>query len=282
MYECKFVSTSGTTFNFGYSYGTIFDLSPLGELDVEFGTSQGYQQTGTTVESQSLQGVSREITGVFLDYSNTDLAQRMQKVFKPRAQGKLYFNDSYYCECYVQKTPAISLSSRNIRRFSLMLYCPYPYWMGASSAVYQIGGYEAAFEFPVCYDEHTYGIKNSSGHTNVYNEGQVEIPFSVTFTSDAESTGYGIQNVYTGDFLKLDDALESGEIMTVYFEDGRLKIEKTVDNSTEDAFYTLTEDSTLFELDVGDNLITPIADSGLDNLSVHISINPAYVGVIAT
>lgn len=280
MYECRFVTTDGDTFYFGYDYGTIFDVTPLSELDVEVSTSQGFQQVGTIVESETVGGVSREIKGVFLNWQNTSLIQSMLQIFTPGTHGKLYFNDEAYCDAVVQKTPALTLKNRK-RTFDLLLYCAYPYWVDTESITSDIGGYTAAFEFPVCYDEHTFGIKNEDQYAVITNTGMVEVPCSVTFTASADVVNYGIENVYTGDFLKIDDTLESGQKVNVYWDEGRLKIEKTADGVTTNIFSLLDEDSTLFYLDVGDNVIKQFADDGNANLIVHITINPAHVGVIA-
>ena len=170
MYNCTFVSTTGTTFYFGYEYGTIFDLTPLSEVEVELSTSQGFMQTGTTIEAETVTGISREITGVFIDYTDTELVQTMLDTFAPGVHGILYFNDTYYCECAVQKAPDVLLSKKK-RTFSLMLYCPYPYWLESGDSTFAIGGYTAAFEFPVCYDSHQFGITNNSTYVNCKNTG---------------------------------------------------------------------------------------------------------------
>ena len=37
----------------------------------------------------------------------------------------------------------------------------------------------------------------------------------------------------------------------------------------------------LFSLAVGDNIIKMTADSGVDNLAAYVTLNPAFVGVLA-
>lgn len=279
MYNCTFETTDGNTFQFGYEYGTLFDLDPISELDVDISTSQGFQQIGTTIEAETVGGVSREIKGVFLDYTNTTLAYEMLTVFTPGTHGKLYFNDTLYCDCAVQKTPAISLVNRK-RSFSLMLYCAYPYWVDSEETSYSIGGYTKSFSFPVCYDEHSFGEVNGDLYISCENSGMVEIPYKVVFTSATVAEGYGIENVGTGDMIKLNDTLVSGETVTIYREEGKLKIEKEADGETEDIFSTLDEDSTFFSIPVGTSTLAKFADSGSSGLSVELYIQPAYTGVV--
>ena len=271
---------SGATFYFGYEQGTIFDIDPLSEVDVEISTSQGFRQTGTTVEAEAVEGVSRQIKGVFIDGTDTVLPKEMIDAFAPGVHGKLYYNNDYYCECVVEKTPAMTLKNRK-RTFELMLYCPYPYWLNVSSIISQIGGYTAAFSFPVCYDSHIFGVVNDSLITDVYNSGNAERPISVKFSCLTEVSNYGIENVETDEFLKLNDTLSIGEVVNVYWDDGKLKVEKTVDGVTSNIFSLLDEDSTLFYAAVGSNIFQQFADEGTDQLIVYVTMTEATAGVAA-
>ena len=282
MYNCKFVSSSGNTFNFGYTYGTLFDVDPLSELDVDITTSQGFLQNGDIVEAETVSGVSREIKGVFVDYSKVYLAKNMLDVFAPGAHGNLYFNSEYYCECIVQKTPAIELNGRK-RTFSLMLFCPQPYWYKVGGSTTEIGGYVGAFELPVCYDSHTYGEKNSEVYVNCYNSGGISTWYEVTFkTESGDLNNYGIENIYTGDILKINDTLSYGEETKVYRDEGKLRVVKTVDGESTDILALLDDESTLFTMSPGDNVIEHFADEGTDDLVTTFTLNPAYVGVVAS
>lgn len=280
MYNCRYESDNGHTFYFGYAYGTIFDLDPISQVDVDISTAQEYQQIGTIIEAETVGGVSREINGVFLDYTNTELVSDMLSAFVAGKQGKLYFNDNYYCECSVQKTPQIYLKNRK-RSFSLMLYCAYPYWLYAKQSIYYSGGYTDCFEFPVCYDSHAFGVAESETYITCINDGMVEVPYKAIFTCSVSCEGYGIKNTSTGDILRFDDTLLSGETLSVYKEKGKLKIQKTVDGETVSAFDLLDNDSTFFSVPVGTSQIARIADSGLTGLKVVLYVRPVITGVIA-
>lgn len=282
MYMCKFISTGGDKFCFGYDYGTLFDLDPMGELDVDVNTSQGFLQTGTAIESETVEGVSRELSGVFVSDQSEALAREMMDIFAPGTHGQLYFNEDYYCDCVVEKTPYILLTLDNRRRsFDLMLYCPYPYWLSVSETSYGIGGYTAAFELPVCYDTHIFGERNVAVYTDCNNSGSVERPLEATFTSMSSTTNYGLENISTDEVIQLNDTLVSGEKMHVYWEDGKLRIEKTVGEETENDFSVLDEDSDFFTLAPGENILKQFADEGADQLVVVVKVTPAVVGVVA-
>lgn len=124
MYSCVFVDDDDNDryFWFGLKCGVIFDMDPLGDVDVDIDSEQSYRQIGENIVGYSLDGVSRDLEGVILDmYINgvtnhnmnpnpymaynkdidTDAkyhytgpygtAKRMLYVFSPGRTGKLYF-----------------------------------------------------------------------------------------------------------------------------------------------------------------------------------------------
>ena len=284
MYNCTFVADSGYSFYFGYENGVLFDVDPLSELDVNISTSQGFLQVGDMVVAETVNGVSREIKGVFVDYSDTTLPWKMIDVFAPGTHGNLYFNDEYYCECVVKKAPAIQLKNRK-RTFSLMLFSPYPYWISVTSEVYVIGlNYEAAFEFPVCYDEHTFGIRSEDTITTVTNSGNIDLQISIEFTSTVEVSYYGIIDVNTGDYLQINDTLETEAVVNAYWEKGSLRVQKTYGGETTDILALLDEGSTLFSVSAGENeyQVYDSFGSGIDSyLIAKITMAYALSGVVA-
>ena len=74
MFDAIFKASNGLTFSFGYAAGVLWSITPLGDLPVDLETSQGYQQVGATVESRSISGVTRTVTGRIL--RNQDYCKR--------------------------------------------------------------------------------------------------------------------------------------------------------------------------------------------------------------
>lgn len=66
MFDAVFTSSTGQSFAFGYKASVLWSCDPLGDLPVDLETSQGYQQVGAPVESRSISGVTRTITGRIL------------------------------------------------------------------------------------------------------------------------------------------------------------------------------------------------------------------------
>lgn len=279
MYNARFLNTeTGRSFQFGYQYGTIFDIDPLDGVEVDISTSQGFQQTGVTVENRSVGGVQRQIKGVILGAAN-NAKNSMMNVFWPMATGRLFFNEKYYCDAVVKTAPAIGVKDTS-PSFVITLFCHYPYWLDVNEHGYIAGGYTPAFRFPVNYGTpHRFGTRNPSAFVNCYNGGVVDLPYIATFTALAPVENYGIINAVTLEETKINGTLNIGEKTVIRRENGRLIVEKTVDGVTTDIFSALDEDSDLFVMRPGDNPIKATADSGADSLIVSIAFSDAFAGV---
>ena len=84
MFDAIFTASSGQSFSFGYKAGVLYSIDPIGDLPVELETSQGYQQVGATVESRSISGVTRTITGRILR-NTAYLKRQLRDIFTPGA-----------------------------------------------------------------------------------------------------------------------------------------------------------------------------------------------------
>ena len=277
MYNARIETNAGAVIRLGYKDGIIFDISPLSGVDVTLATSQGYQQIGETVESQSARGVSRTIRGTFIGDTAEARAREMLRALPVFTTGRLIFDDRYFCNIYVQKTPYVVHSSSDGKyTFSMMVYCETPYWLDTKGSMYTLGGYTPAFSFPVMYNQHIFGTRNASAFTNCYNGGAVDVPFVAKFTTSAEASGIGLINVHTLEKLKLDIMLTMDDEIVIRRENSRLFVEL----NGADAFSILDENSDLYYMHPGDNVLRATADSGLEALQVSISYNAAETGVV--
>ena len=276
MYNAKILLDNGKEIKLGYEYGIAFDIDPINGVNIDLGTSQGFQQIGETVESQGVGGISRKITGVIMsDFAAKNLLNSI-RLFDT---GKLIFNERYFTEFYVKQTPEVVKKSGGKIVFSMLIFSPYPYWFSTVENAFVLGRYEPAFSFPVIYDTHQFGVRSDNVFVNAINNGTAKQPFKARFTSSLESSGYGVANALTGEMIRLNDTLGIGEVVDVYRKDGRLIVEKTTGSEKENIFYTLDEDSDLLWINVGDNILRPFADSGEVNLEVSVTFNDAFVGV---
>lgn len=276
MYSARIETDAGKIVRFGYEFGNVFDISPLSGVDVTFGTSQGFQQIGETVETQSAGGVSRTIRGTFTGDNPEAAARTMLRSLPLFTTGRLVFDDKYFCRIHLQKTPYVHRSSAGKYTFDMMVFCETPYWLNIRSDEYVVGGYKAAFSFPVVYDAHLFGVKDDSAFVNCKNDGAMDVPYSAWFTTDTETTNFGLVNIYTLEHITLNMTISIGDMVQISRENGRLYIRR----GDEDVFFALDESSDLFMMHPGDNVLRMTADSGLNGLKASIAYNAAEIGVI--
>ena len=279
MYSAVFESKNGEKYVFGVNGGTVFDMDVASGASIDIGTSQGFTQIGETVESQKVSGKVIAVNGVIYQSVN-EMKNRMRRVFAPFASGRLVFEGKYYIYVYVKSTPTFSPVKGN-GKFSMQLFAPYPFFLSLDEKSIGIGAIEPKFSFPVNYEEpHIFGLKQAEKYKNVFNAGDVIVPFKVTMAASGTSENPTITNLKSSEFLKLNGTLNVGDSVAIYRDDqGVLRAELKSNGESIDIISWIDEKSSLFDLAVGDNLISATDERGGDNLSTRFYYNPAVVSV---
>ena len=275
----KLVTDAGAVLHLGWDYDAPYNLDPLNGIDVDIQTAHGINQTGDTVDRQRVGGVSRTMSVVFWGDHALDNARRFAKKLPYYTSGTMYFGDAYFTRFVVQKTPYFS--SYTEPRCSLMLYSPKPYWYGLTATASVLGGYQPAFSFPVCYDSHIYGIKRDGTAAVLRNDGSLPVPFTATLRCDMPVTHPKVVDLQTGAFIGFDLTLQPDETLEIYRSTSdRLACTLTRAGVTENIFSKLDEDSTLTELQPGDNVLSMQAENGSGYLQASVSFYPMEAGIL--
>lgn len=74
--------------------------------------------------------------------------------------------------------------------------------------------------------------------------------------------------------------MQDGDVIRLWREDGRLRIEQIIDGETFNAFELLDESSTLWTLRHGTRAWTRTADSGMTALYLTLSFSAAYASLV--
>lgn len=280
MYSATFVKENGDTYLLGTNNNIVFDIDGLSGIAVDIGTSQGSAQVGESVETQSVNGKTLSVKGhIFSDIQNGK--KMLRKAFAAFQHGRLVFGD-YYIYVYVQEAPTFS-PIKNNGAFTMMLFAPYPFFRSINTASGEIGKITPQFSFPVTYSSsstHVFGTRSAQKYANFVNNGDMEVPFSVTFIADSTSTNTTLTNLQTLEKLAISGSLTSGQVLRIYRNDnGVLKAELTSAGVTTDALAMIDETSNLWYLHVGDNLLNISDSQGANNISVTVEYNEAVGGV---
>ena len=275
MFEAVFENDNGKVFTFGPNGSNWFGMNIGDAVDITLGTSQGFSQIGETVETMSAGGRTIDVTGKLFG-NIVERKNALRNVCAPLSTGRLVFNRTHYIRVYVKSPPSFS-AVKNNGLFKMQFYAPFPYFSTFGESHNLIGGIQANFRLPVNYSKpHRFGTRSSDRYTNIVNAGDIRVPFKLILRSEGVSTNPTVTNLTTFAFLRVNGTLNSGEYITVYRDNSNvLRAELTQGNVVTDVIDWLDDDSSLFELESGDNLINASDDQGGVGLVVSFSFNPA-------
>ena len=279
MYNVVFENDNGSKYYFGVNGATVFDMDLGSGVPVNIGTSQGFSQVGETMQSRTVSG--RTITAKGAVYGNVpEKKTTMRKILSPFSCGRLIFDGQYYIRVCVKYPPTFS-TVKNDGRFTMQFFAPYPFFKSLSEKNIEIGSIKPLFSFPVNYSiPHKFGERSDARYKNIFNDGDVKVPFSIYLNSSGTSTNVVIANLATFKKIKLNGSLNSGDSVNIYRDnDNILRAELTSDGNTSDIISWIDESSDLFELEVGDNLISANDDEGGSSLTAKITFSHAVVAL---
>lgn len=272
----RYVNDNGDSVVFDYAGGYLIN-KPTGidTLSVSLSQAKGINQTGATIQSTNIQPRPVTITGFFVGDMQTENKEKLISVIRPDLGGKLYADD-FYLNVWPTATPTIEAKPHSAR-FQLSLLAAYPYWCKDDSVTTVLAGVQNLFKFPWNLSRsYQFGQIMETKFMNVFNSGQVPVPFTATFTAKGDILSPKITNATSGKFLLIKKALVSGERLEVKITHDRTHVTSNVDGDCRGA---LSLSSNLFELGVGDNVLKPEAESGLNNMQVDIDFAIEIVGI---
>lgn len=244
-------------------------------VSVSISEAQGIGQTGTTIRSANVQSRPVNISGIIVGGAQAEKKERLLEVVRPDLGGKLYCDD-YYLECRPTETPTIEAKSA-MAKFQFSLLAPYPYWMKSENAYAALSGVEKRFKFPWNISRpYRFGEVVVKKFISIHNSGQLEIPYTVTFTALDVVENPQIIDARTNNYLLVNKSMVAGERLVVEITHDRVYVTSSVDGECRGA---LDLGSKFWRLRVGDNSIKPEATSGKNNLQVSIDYAVEKTGV---
>lgn len=272
----RYVNDNGDSITFVYKKGYLINKpSGIDTVSVNLAQAQGINQVGGTVESKTVQPRPVTISGIIVGAEQTARKEVLMSVIRPDLSGKLYADD-YYLNVHVTATPVIEPRSK-FAHFQFSITAPYPYWQKDSSVAQALSGVQKQFKFPWNISRaYRFGQWMETQFMNVLNNGQVPVPFTATFYAKDAVENPKIIHVTTGEVLLLNKSMVAGERVVVEITHDRTYVTSSVDGNIRGA---LDLDSTLFRLGVGDNVLKPDADSGLNQMEVQLNFATEIVGV---
>ena len=272
----RYVNADGAEITFLFDHGYLINKpNGIDTVSVTVNESYGINQVGTSVNSEHVESRPITFSGKVVGDGQDAKKKRLLDVVRPGGAGKLYCDD-YYINVRPTATPTVGPETRNAS-FQFSLLAPYPYWCKDDTQTETIMGVEKRFKFPWNMSrQYRFGEPWRKKFVNVYNSGQTEIPFRITLVSLAAAKNPRIQNAVTGQFLLINKDMVPDERLVIDITHDRTSVYSSVDGDCRGA---LDITSNLFRLNIGDNVLKPTADSGLDDMQIEVTFAPEIVGM---
>lgn len=271
-----YVNENGQSLVLDAEHGFIIN-KPAGidTLAINHAQAQGINQVGSTIQSSNVQSRPVVVNGYMVGHSYVSSKDQLLSIIRPDLSAKLYADD-YYLDVRPTATPVIGPESF-FAPFQFSLIAAYPYWQKDSSASATLSGVRKSFKFPWNISRaYRFGEVISAAFINIYNEGQVPIPYTVTFSAIDTVVSPKLIEADTNEYLLLNKSLVAGEKVVVEITHERTYVNSSIDGECRGA---LDLGSSFFRLKVGDNVIKPEATSGKSNLNVKIDFAAEIVGI---
>lgn len=279
----KYINENNESLTFTYESGYLIN-KPQGidMLSISHAQAQGINQVGSTFQSSNVQSRPITIIGKLVGPYQQTNKTRLLSVIRPDLSARLYADD-YYLEVRPTATPTIE-PRPDFARFQFSVIAAYPYWMKDATASATLSGVHKMFRLMDSLKNKQWNISRAyrfgevinAAFINLVNNGQVPVPFTVTFTAIDTVVNPKLIEASTNEYLLLNKSLVPGEKVVVEITHERTYVTSSVDGECRGA---LDLGSSFFRLKVGDNVIKPEASSGRTNLKVEINYAEEIVGV---
>ena len=272
----KYVNENGESITFTYNAGFLIN-KPVGidTLQVSLSQATGIDQVGATIQSANVQPRPVTVSGILVgDFQNNN-KEKLLSVVRPDLTAKFYADD-YYLNVMPTSTPTIDPTAK-FAKFQFSVLAAYPYWQKDENAKVELSAIEYGFKFPWNISkEYFFGRVVEAQFFTIVNNGQLPVPFTVTFFARGDCVKPKLTNVNTGKFMEINKSLIAGERVVVEITHDRTYVTSSVDGDIRGA---LSLKSTLNRLDVGDNVLKPEAEEGRKQLEVSINFATEIVGI---
>lgn len=266
------------------------DFTGADGTNTEITKTKGVGQDGSTINNVSLSDRNMQILGVIKGQSKEEIARyraKLLQVFNPKVKGWLqyeYGDVKRRIRCQVENAPKFTkkFTGYKYQDFLINLICPNPFWQDITESKTDISTETGNLEFPleIPAEGLELSIRTISFITNIYNPGDVETPIKVKLRATGTVINPIIENLDTGEFIRIKRTLLEGEALEINTDFGNKRVEIIKpDGSRENVFHYIDYKSTFFQLAGGDNTIKYDAELGENNLDVSIYYTPQYLGV---
>ena len=183
--------------------------------------------------------------------------------------------------CVVEEAGFTASSRERAPNFFISLLCPSPFFEALEEIREELAMWSPLLLFPleVLNTGLEFGIRQPSQIITVDNIGDVACGCHIIFRALGSVTNPELMSLDTGDVIRLNTVMESGEELHVYTHFAGKKVTRVLGSVESNAFSLLDTSSVFLQLDPRRNLLRYNATENMDLLEVTILYRPKFLGV---
>lgn len=198
---------------------------------------------------------------------------KLYSFFRPKEECKFYYKNGsrdIYIEAYTQNVECDLFSNNETVQVSLL--CPSPYFKSIEEIIDDISKVIPMFEFPFAIEEEgiEFSILEQSKVTNVYNNSELETGTIIEIDIYGTMEKIQINNVSTGEKFIINYKFRPSDKVIINTNKGSKSIRLIRNAETTNIFSAINKNSSFFQLNIGDNLFSYLADDGDKDSLIHI------------
>lgn len=262
----------------------VTDISGLNPPNANINTSSYANSDGSSFNSSKIP--NREI--VITVYINGDVQKnrlKLYKYFRNKEWCKIYYTDDsrdVFIEGYVQTLEVTPFTQKQVAQISIL--CPNPYFKDIETIIQSISKVIKKFTFPFSINIDnpiSFSTLELEKVTNVINDSESETGLIIDVTFLGTVNKLEIRNVDTGENFIIDYEFIKGDKLVINCNRGSKSVILTREAVEYNLIPYVQNGSTFFQLEIGDNNFSFLADEGEDDIVVDIHFNyyKVYLGV---
>ena len=275
MFECKIenIKNNVLTLTQNESNFQVYNIQGLNPPKAQINSSKIAGMDGSKFNSARLD--ERNIV-IYIKLNGDVEKNRLYLIsfFNTKELCKFYYKNGsrdVYTEGYVENVDYDLFTNNEIMQISIL--CPNPYFKAMNEIVDDISKAIASFEFPFAIDTDDpiqFSTIDTSKVTNVFNDSDSETGLIVEIDLLGNVNSLEIVSVSTGETFKLNYQFRENDNIIIDTNKGKKSIVLIRNGIKSNIFTSIVKGSTFFQLAIGDNYFSYLADDGRSDDLIHI------------
>lgn len=275
MFTLKIENTRGSIIRLTQNEGRfqVLKVEGLNPPNAQINRSTAVGMDGSNFNSSKL--LERNIV-ITLKLNGEIEKNRIElyRYFKTKEWCKIYYTNNsrdVYIEGYIETNEVSPFNDKETMQISII--CPDPYFKSLNEIIEDISKTLALFEFPFSIEKNEpipFSEIDKTKITNVINESESEagMIIEIDFLNHVEAIQ--LKNTTNGNTMTLNYPFLSNDKVLINTNKGHKSIKLLRDGLEYNIFNAMLKGSTFFQLDVGDNFFSYLADNGESDSQVSI------------